>query len=89
VVLPLTARSCGAGAALVFLGVSTELTATLLLAPLGTATLATGFWASSSQVAYGEAAPYAALLVLLSVPATVVLVRAVNPRTPWGAGGAS
>jgi len=89
VVLPLTARSCGAGAALVFLGVSTELTATLLLAPLGTATLATEFWASSSQVAYGEAAPYAALLVLLSVPATVVLVRAVNPRTPWGAGGAS
>jgi iron(III) transport system permease protein len=39
----LAAPGATAGAALVFLGVSNELTATLLLSPLGTRTLATGF----------------------------------------------
>ena len=41
VTLPLIAPGLGAGAALVFLAVVTELTATLLLAPIGTDTLAT------------------------------------------------
>ena len=40
----------GAGAALVFLAVVTELTATLLLAPTGTLTLATAFWSASSAL---------------------------------------
>ena len=75
VTLPLIARGMGVGAALVFLGTVTELTATLLLAPLGTATLATEFWAQSSQVQYGAAAPYAVLMVLVSVPATLLLSR--------------
>ena len=66
VVLPLAAPGLRVGAALVFLGVVTELTATLLLAPLGTSTLATQFWA---------AAPYAALMVLVSAPATFLLTR--------------
>lgn len=79
VTLPLIARGTRAGAALVFLGVVTELTATLLLAPLGTATLATEFWAQSSQLVYGAAAPYAALMVLLSAPATYLLTR--DPRS--------
>ena len=42
---------------------STELTATLLLAPIGTETLATQFWSNASSIAYGAAAPYAALMV--------------------------
>ena len=75
VTLPLIARGSRAGAALVFLGVVTELTATLLLAPLGTSTLATEFWAQSSQLIYGAAAPYAALMILLSAPATFLLTR--------------
>jgi iron(III) transport system permease protein len=75
VTLPLIRNGLGAGAALVFLAVATELTATLLLAPLGTSTLATEFWANSSSVRYGAAAPYALLLVLISVPATVLLSR--------------
>jgi iron(III) transport system permease protein len=75
VTLPLAAPGIGVGAALVFLAVMTELTATLLLAPIGTATLATRFWSSASEVAYGAAAPYAALMVLISLPATVVLTR--------------
>ncbi|MGZ4591205.1 MAG: ABC transporter permease [Actinomycetes bacterium] len=75
VTLPLIAPGLGAGAALVFLAVVTELTATLLLAPIGTSTLATEFWSNSSSVAYGAAAPYAALMVLISMPATYLLSR--------------
>lgn len=75
ITLPIIAPGVGAGGALVFLAVGTELTATLLLAPIGTSTLATRFWASSSSVAYAEAAPYAVLMVLISLPATLLLSR--------------
>jgi iron(III) transport system permease protein len=75
VTLPLLAPGLGAGTALVFLAVVTELTATLLLAPIGTATLATRFWSASSALEYGAAAPYAALMVLISAPATLLLTR--------------
>lgn len=79
VTLPLVAPGVGAGAALVFLAVSTELTATLLLAPIETETLATQFWSASSEARYGAAAPYALLLVLASLPATVLLSRRLTP----------
>jgi iron(III) transport system permease protein len=75
VTLPLLAPGLGAGAALVFLAVVTELTATLLLAPTGTTTLATAFWSASSALEYGAAAPYAVVMVLLSAPAAVLLSR--------------
>lgn len=75
VTLPLIAPGLGAGAALVFLAVVTELTATLLLSPIGTSTLATQFWSESSSVNYGAAAPYGALMVLISLPATYLLSR--------------
>ena len=75
VTLPLVARGLGAGSALVFLAVVTELTATLLLAPIGTDTLATQFWGHADAVAYGAAAPYAALMVLISAPAAWLLTR--------------
>jgi iron(III) transport system permease protein len=75
VTLPLLAPGIGAGAALVFLAVVTELTATLLLAPTGTTTLATAFWSASSALEYGAAAPFAVVMVLLSAPATVLLSR--------------
>jgi iron(III) transport system permease protein len=76
VTLPLLLPGVGAGAALVFLAAVTELTATLLLAPIGTDTLATEFWSRSYAAAYGAAAPYALLMVLVSVPATLLLTRA-------------
>lgn len=82
VTLPLIAPGIGAGAALVFLAVSTELTATLMLAPIDTHTLATRFWSESSSVAFGAAAPYAILLVLISVPAAVLLGRQATWSTP-------
>ena len=75
VTLPLMLPGLGAGVALVSLAVSTELTATLLLSPIGTSTLSTRFWSQASSVAYGAAAPYALALILLSVPATWLLSR--------------
>jgi len=82
VTLPLVARGVGAGSALVFLAVVTELTATLLLAPIGTDTLATEFWGRADAVAYGAAAPYAALMVLISAPAAWLLTRRGVPGGP-------
>jgi iron(III) transport system permease protein len=78
VTLPLILPGLGASLALVSLAVSTELTATLLLSPTGTSTLATQFWARASAVEYGAAAPYALLLIALSIPATWLLSRAAN-----------
>ena len=75
VTLPLMLPGVGAGVALVFLAVVTELTATLLLAPIGTSTLATEFWSNSYAVKYGAAAPYAILMVAISIPATFLLSR--------------
>ncbi len=81
VTLPLMLPGLAASAALVSLAVATELTATLLLSPIGTDTLATRFWSDASSVAYGAAAPYAVALVVLSVPATWLLSRlAIGPR---------
>lgn len=75
VTLPLVAPGLGAAAALVFLMVATELTTTLLLAPIGTQTLATQVWSETGTLSYGAAAPYAALLVVISVPAVWLLTR--------------
>lgn len=71
--LRLAAPGAAAGAALVFLAITNELTATLLLAPNGTRTLATGFWALTSEIDYVAAAPYALIMVVLSLPLTWLL----------------
>jgi iron(III) transport system permease protein len=81
VTLPLVAPGMGVGAILVFLAVVTELTATLLLSPIGTTTLATRFWSETGELAYGAAAPYAALMVALSAPAAYVLAREARRST--------
>jgi iron(III) transport system permease protein len=73
ITLRLAAPGAAAGAALVFLAITNELTATLLLAPNGTRTLATGFWALTSEIDYAAAAPYALIMVLLSLPLTWLL----------------
>ncbi|QQR39277.1 ABC transporter permease [Devosia rhizoryzae] len=69
----LAAPGALASAALVGLGITTELTATLMLAPNGTRTLAMRFWAYTSELDLAMAAPYALLMVLLSVPLVVLL----------------
>lgn len=81
VTLPLITPGLGAGAALVFMFTVTELTATLLLSPIGTQTLATEVWQNTTTLDYAAAAPYAALMVAISAPATYLLTRRL------GAGG--
>ncbi|MDI6104166.1 iron ABC transporter permease [Actinoplanes sp. NEAU-A12] len=73
---PLLTPGIAAGAALVFLTCMKELPATLLLRPTGMDTLATELWGHTGVAAYAAAAPYAALLVLLSaVPAWFLAAR--------------
>lgn len=75
VTLRLIAPAAASGAALTFIGIASELTATLLLSPLGTRTLASGFWSLTSEIDYVAASPYALLLILLSLPLTSLLYR--------------
>jgi iron(III) transport system permease protein len=76
VTLPLIAPGLGVAFALVFISSCTELTATLLLHPTGVDTLATQFWSYTSDFAYGAAAPYAGLMVLISaIPAYLLSTR--------------
>jgi iron(III) transport system permease protein len=78
VTLPLLGPGLAAAAALVFLSTTTELTATLLLRPTGMQTLATQFWVYTSGLAYGAAAPYAALMVAVSALPTYLLTRRID-----------
>ncbi|MGA4508371.1 ABC transporter permease [Propionibacteriaceae bacterium G1746] len=73
VVLPLSLPSFLTGFVLVALAVVTELTATLLLAPTGMRTLALAFWGASDELDYVRAAPYALMMIALSVPLTLLL----------------
>ncbi len=75
VTLPLILPGLGVAAALVVLSASTELTATLLLRPIGTNTLATQFWSYTTGLAYGQAAPYAAVMIGLSAIPVLILAR--------------
>lgn len=75
-ILPNLLPGLGASFALGSLQLMRELTATLLLAPAGVVTLATEFWNYTSDRAYGAAAPFAAVLVLVSgLPVYVSTVR--------------
>ncbi|MGW7002073.1 ABC transporter permease [Streptomyces sp. NPDC054933] len=86
VTLPLILPGLGAAFAMVALTASTELTATLLLRPTGTETLATQFWIYTTDLAWGAAAPYAAVMTALSIPAVVLLTRRTlgTPRPSKG-----
>ena len=69
----LAAPGVAASTALVALGITNELTATLMLSPNGVETLATKFWSLTSEIDYVAAAPYALMMVLLSLPLTFLL----------------
>jgi iron(III) transport system permease protein len=75
VLLPLAGPGLGSAAAMVFISVVTELTATLLMAPIGTRTLAVQIWANTSTLAFAAAAPYAALMMALSLLSAWLLAR--------------
>ncbi|MET1020116.1 MAG: iron ABC transporter permease [Microterricola sp.] len=80
VTVPLLLPAVCAGGALVALGAANELTATLLLAPTGTRTVATSFWSAASSLDYPSAAPYAIVLVLLSCPAVALMFAHATGR---------
>ena len=75
VTLPLVAPGLAAAFCLVFLEAVTELTATLVLIPTNAQTLATQFWVFENNLAYHQAAPYAALMILVAAVPSVVLGR--------------
>jgi iron(III) transport system permease protein len=60
---------------LVFLSCVTELTATLILIPTNVQTLATQFWAYQQNLSYGQAAPFALVIILIAVVPAYLLGR--------------
>ncbi|WP_112949476.1 ABC transporter permease [Rhizobium sp.] len=80
ITMRLAAPGAAASIALVALGITNELTATLMLSPNGVETLATKFWSLTSEIDYVAAAPYAFMMVVLSLPLTLLL-HAQSKRT--------
>jgi iron(III) transport system permease protein len=66
ITFPLLRSGLAAGAGLVFLTIMKELPATLILAPIGFRTLATGVWSAVSEAFFAQAAAPALLIVLMS-----------------------
>jgi iron(III) transport system permease protein len=75
VVLPLVGPGMAAAFCLVFLSTVTELTLTLVLIPTGVQTLATQFWAYTSNLSYAAAAPYAGMMILIAAVPSYILGR--------------
>ena len=75
VTLRLLAPGLATGFCLVFLAAVTELTATLFLVPAGVQTLATQFWAYEQNLSYGQAAPYALVMIVIVAGPAIVLAR--------------
>jgi iron(III) transport system permease protein len=73
ITMRLAAPGAAASVALAALGITNELTATLMLSPNGVETLATKFWSLTSEIDYVSAAPYAFMMVVLSLPLTLLL----------------
>jgi iron(III) transport system permease protein len=89
VIVPLVLPGLAAAATLVWLSATTELTATLLLRPTGLKTLATQFWVYTTGLAYGAAAPYAAIMIGTSLIPVVLLSHAAAPRRRVAGAGTS
>src|SRR5215212_1030461 len=81
VTMPLLLPGLRVASGLVFLSSITELTATLLLAPIGTRTLATEVWANGASLAYSAAAPYALVMVVLAALPMCLLARRASDAT--------
>jgi iron(III) transport system permease protein len=76
VTIPLMRPGILAAIALVFLTVMKELPATLILSPLEFKTLATAAWSASSEAFFARAAAPALMLILLSsLPITLLVIR--------------
>lgn len=78
VTLPLAAPGVLAGGVLVMAAVMKELSATLLLRPIGVDTLATELWRATSVGAYGAAALPALLLVAVGLVPALAVARGIR-----------
>ena len=76
--LPLLRVALLSGALLVFVETIKELPATVLLRPLGGATLATAVWSSTSESLWQAAAPPALAIIAVAVVPVIVLVRTLE-----------
>jgi len=74
----------GAGVLLVALTAMKELPATLLLRPAGVDTLATSLWRYTESSAFGAAAPYAAMLIVVAAVPVILLTREVTAGSRQG-----
>jgi iron(III) transport system permease protein len=75
VTLPMVAPGLAAAFCLVFLSAVTELTATLILIPLNAQTLATQFWAYETNLSYGQAAPFALVIIGVACIPSYIIAR--------------
>lgn len=76
ITLPLVRPGISAGVGLVFLTTMKELPATLILAPIGFKTLATGVWNAVSEAFFAQAAAPALLIILVSsLPTAYIIIR--------------
>ena len=75
VTLPTIGPGLAAAFCLVFLAAETELTATLVLAPIGVQTLSTQFWAFETNLEYAQAAPFALANMAVAVIPCIILGR--------------
>jgi iron(III) transport system permease protein len=89
VTLPLVAPGLGAAFCLVFLSAATELNATLILIPTGAQTLATQFWGYQQNLAYGQAAPFALVIIAVAALPSYLLVRFFDRLPARRQGGAA
>lgn len=87
VTFPLASPGIAVGAALVFLTAAKELPATLMLRPTDTSTLATELWQATDVGAFGAAAPYAAVLIVVAAIPAVVLGTVLRKSSDAGSGG--
>jgi len=84
ITIPLLRRSLFAAGLLVFLTSMKELPATLLLRPAGVDTLATRVWTGAAEGRYGQAAPSALVLIVVSAVALALLRGDRDDRTLGG-----
>lgn len=80
VTLPLVGPGLMAAFCLVFLATATELTATLILIPNNVQTLATQFWAYQQGLSYGQAAPFALVIIAIAAVPSYLLSRFFDRR---------
>jgi iron(III) transport system permease protein len=86
VTVPLARPGLAAAGVLVFAFVLGDLSTAQVLLPPGLTTLGTQFWADSGTVAFAAAAPYAAVLIVLSLLSTYVLMSRFGRVRGFGEG---